>query len=207
MEIHASLNNLDHLRYLVSRVHNSIHPYVQGILGLVHAFSSNLDNIREYVQKIAFFEDGHILVLCMNKDMAVKLLHAQYFQVDLTFKRVCRKINEFELNEYDINYNITFTYARIFTNIATANAYHRMFKAIIEAVNELCKQEVQTRHIHNNGWKVILGNLDAAQAKGLGLVLANLDPTKTWETHLTYIFKSCRVHYKRKVFKTFIKSI
>ncbi|RIB16571.1 hypothetical protein C2G38_1501526 [Gigaspora rosea] len=207
MEIHASLNNLDHLRYLISRVHNSIHPHGQGILGLVHAFSSNLDNIREYVQKIAFFEDGHILVLCMNKDMAVKLLHAQYFQVDLTFKRVCGKINEFELNEYDINYNITFTYAQIFTNIATANAYHRMFKAIIEAVNELCKQEVQTRHIHNNGWKVILGNLDAAQAKGLGLVLADLDPTKTWETHLTYIFKSCRVHYKRKVFKTFIKSI
>ncbi|RIB13637.1 hypothetical protein C2G38_2197306 [Gigaspora rosea] len=126
----------------------------------------------------AFFEDGHILVLCMNKDMAVKLLHAQYFQVDLTFKRVCGKINEFELNKYDINYNITFMYTRIFTNIATANAYHHMFKAIIEAVNELCKQEVQIRHIHNNGWKVILGDLDAAQAKGLGLVLADLDPTK-----------------------------
>ncbi|CAG8811261.1 5684_t:CDS:1, partial [Gigaspora rosea] len=51
-EIHASLNNLDHLRYLVARVHNSIHPHGQGILGLVHAFSSNLDNIREYVQKV-----------------------------------------------------------------------------------------------------------------------------------------------------------
>ncbi|CAG8855566.1 4112_t:CDS:1, partial [Gigaspora margarita] len=52
MEIHTSLNNLDHLRYLVACVHNLIHPHGQGILGLVHAFSSNLDNIQEYVQKI-----------------------------------------------------------------------------------------------------------------------------------------------------------
>ncbi|CAG8830567.1 450_t:CDS:2, partial [Gigaspora rosea] len=58
-----------------------------------------------------------------------------------------------------------FTCAQIFTNIATANAYHLMFKAIIKTVNEL--------------------------SKGLCLVLADLDPTKTWKTHLTYNFKSC----------------
>ncbi|CAG8656709.1 2987_t:CDS:2, partial [Cetraspora pellucida] len=136
LEIHASLNNLDPLHYLVTQVQNLIHPHGQGILGLVHAFSSNLDNIQEYVQKIVL------------------------------------------------------TYVRIFTNIITANAYHRMFKAIIETVNELCKQEVQIKHIHDNGWKVILDDLDVAQAKGLGLVLEDLDLTKTWKTHLTYIFKS-----------------
>ncbi|CAG8662087.1 12422_t:CDS:10, partial [Ambispora gerdemannii] len=135
-EIHASLNNLDHLRYLVARVQNSIHPHGQGILGLVHAFSSNLDNIHEYVQRIAI------------------------------------------------------TYARVFTNIATANAYQRMFKATIETVEELCNQKVQIKHIHNTGWRVILGDLDAAQAKGLGLALADLDQKTTWETHLTYIFKN-----------------
>ena len=56
---------------------------------------------------IAFFEDGHVFILCMNKDMATRLLHAQYFQVDLTFKRVHGKINEFEFNEFDSNHNIS----------------------------------------------------------------------------------------------------
>ncbi|CAG8814040.1 9314_t:CDS:1, partial [Gigaspora rosea] len=51
-EIHTSLNNLDHLRYLVSKVQHSIYPHGQGILGLIHAFSSNLNNIREYIQRI-----------------------------------------------------------------------------------------------------------------------------------------------------------
>ncbi|CAG8777734.1 5560_t:CDS:2, partial [Cetraspora pellucida] len=51
-EIHASLNNLDRLRYLVGQVQNSIYLHEQGVLDLVHAFSSNLDDIREYVQKI-----------------------------------------------------------------------------------------------------------------------------------------------------------
>ncbi|CAG8545530.1 9615_t:CDS:2 [Cetraspora pellucida] len=130
--------------------------------------------------------------------MATRLLHAQYFQVDLTFKRVHGKINEFEFNEFDSNHNIILTYARIFTNISTATSYQRMFKAVIETVNELCKQKVQIKHIHNDGWRVILGDLDIAQAKGLALMLVDLDPTKDWETHLKYIFKSCRVHYKRK---------
>ncbi|CAG8699931.1 10188_t:CDS:1, partial [Gigaspora rosea] len=58
----------------------------------------------------------------------------------------------------------------------------------------------QIQHIHNNGWRVILGDLDNAQANSLGLALADLDLTKDGETHLTYIFKSCRVHYKRKVY-------
>ncbi|CAG8758037.1 10578_t:CDS:2, partial [Cetraspora pellucida] len=50
---------------------------------------------------------------------------------------------------------------------------------IIKTVNELCKKEVQIKYIYNNGWSVILGNLDAAQAKGLELALADLDLTKT----------------------------
>ncbi|CAG8509509.1 7400_t:CDS:2 [Cetraspora pellucida] len=59
-EIHVSLNNLDHLRYLVAQVHNSIHPHGQDILDLVHAFSSNLDNIREYVQKVLIADKEHV---------------------------------------------------------------------------------------------------------------------------------------------------
>ncbi|CAG8740778.1 6591_t:CDS:2, partial [Gigaspora rosea] len=37
---------------------------------------------------------------------------------------------------------------------------------------------VQIKYILNNGWKVILGGLDNAQANGLGVALADLNKTK-----------------------------
>ncbi|RIB01906.1 hypothetical protein C2G38_2229321 [Gigaspora rosea] len=92
----------------------------------------------------------------MNKNIATKLLHVQYIQIDLIFKHVQGKINEFEFNEFDLDYNIT----------------------VIEIVNKLCKQNIQIKHIHNDSWGVILGNLNIAQTKGLGLVLVDLDSTK-----------------------------
>ena len=56
---------------------------------------------------------------------------------------------------------------------------------------------VKFYHIDGTGWKCILGDLDTSQAKGLGLALAKKDSSKSWEDHLTYIFKSCVVHFNR----------
>ena len=55
----------------------------------------------------------------------------------------------------------------------------------------------QFKHIHRSGWNCIIADLDYTQAKGLGLVLNEIDKTKDWEKHLVHIFKSCLVHYKR----------
>ncbi len=52
------------------------------------------------------FGDGHVLIVCMAKEQAEKLLKATYFQVDLTFKRVQGDINEFEVNQYDERHQI-----------------------------------------------------------------------------------------------------
>ena len=40
-------------------------------------------------------------------------------------------------------------------------------------------------------------NLNSIQAKGLEEALHILDGSKTWDEHLTYVLKSCFVHYKR----------
>ena len=46
----------------------------------------------------------------------------------------------------------------------------------------------QFEHIHSTGWNCIIGDLDYAQAKGLGLVLNEIDKTRNWEEHLVHIF-------------------
>src|SRR5215470_11946778 len=91
------------------------------------------------------------------------------------------------------------TFARVFTNRATTIAYQRIFRTLFDLVLQLTGSPPQFKHIHGSGWECIIGDLDYAQAQGLGLVLSEIDKTKNWEEHLVYIFKSCRVHYKRQV--------
>jgi hypothetical protein len=63
-----------------------------------------------------------------------------------------------------------------------------------------CRQHIKFQHIHKEGVGCILADLDSAQAKGLGLALHDLDHKRDWETHLTFIFKSCLVHFERYIY-------
>ena len=55
---------------------------------------------------IAAFGNGHIMIICMSEFQARAWLKLQYFEIDLSFKRVQGDINEFEINCYDENYKI-----------------------------------------------------------------------------------------------------
>ena len=80
-----------------------------------------------------------------------------------------------------------------------ANAYEQMFQALFNWIHNLTNEYSKIYHIYNEGWKCILGDLDQAQAKGLGIALNKLENSLSWEEHLCHIFKSCRIHYNRYV--------
>ncbi|CAB5192952.1 unnamed protein product [Rhizophagus irregularis] len=129
--------------------------------------------MHNYVRRIEQFEDGQTLILW--------------------------DINEFEVNSYDEMHKLISSYCRIYTNIFTANAYQRLFTQLFEVIENLSEKPVKFYHIDGTGWKCILGDLDPGQAKGLGLALEKRDPSRNWEEHLTYIFKSCLVHFNRNL--------
>ncbi|CAB4397636.1 unnamed protein product [Rhizophagus irregularis] len=86
-----------------------------------------------------------------------------------------------EINTYDSNHHLILSFCRVFTNVFTAKGYHSI--------------------------GCILADLDSAQAKGLGLALHDLDHERDWETHLTFIFKSCLVHFECNLYhKAFEKN-
>ena len=58
-------------------------------------------------------------------------------------------------------------------------------------------QPINFKHINNKGIGCIIGDLDAAQAKGLGLYLSSIDSSRQWDDHLMHIFKSCIIHFQR----------
>ncbi|PKC64114.1 hypothetical protein RhiirA1_462886, partial [Rhizophagus irregularis] len=188
-EVHASLNNVDKLRTLVAKCYKNMHPYGQGNLGVMHSVQCKKFDMHNYVRRIEQFEDGQTLILCML-DFQAKALQNLKVQGD---------INEFEVNSYDEMHKLISSYCRIYTNIFTANAYQRLFTQLFEVIENLSEKPVKFYHIDGTGWKCILGDLDPGQAKGLGLALEKRDPSRNWEEHLTYIFKSCLVHFNRNL--------
>jgi len=68
---------------------------------------------------------------------------------------------------------------------------------LFQIIHEVTSQHIQFQHIHGQGIDCILADLDAAQAKGLGLALHDLDCSRDWESHLTFVFKSCLIHFER----------
>ncbi|EXX62126.1 hypothetical protein RirG_164680 [Rhizophagus irregularis DAOM 197198w] len=199
LQVHASLNDIDKLRRLISKVQKEHNPYGQGILGLTYDIWKGKKEYKDYVQQAGVFTDGQIIVICMSEKQAKAWVSLDYFEIDLTFKRVQGDINEFEVNCYNECYKIALTYARVFTNITNSTSYERMFSLLFNWIYQLTGSNPKIFHIDNTGWKCILGDLDRAQAKGLGLALNRLYPNLTWEEHLTHIFKSCRIHYNRNI--------
>ena len=92
---------------------------------------------------------------------------------------------------------VVLSLCRVFTNVFTAEGYHRLFLSLFRVIYEVSGEPIKFQYIHKQGISCILADLDAAQAKGLGLALHDLDHERDWQTHLTFIFKSCLIHFER----------
>ncbi|RGB33580.1 hypothetical protein C1646_761569 [Rhizophagus diaphanus] len=198
-EVHVSLNNIDKLRYLVGKAYKTLHPFGQGVIGIYHDILNPKSDLIIYVRKIDLYSNnGQVIITCMLDNQAKKLITLDYFQIDVSFKRVKGGINEFEINMYDSKHHLILSFCHIFTNVFTAERYYRLFSSLFQIIRKVSGQSIQFQHIHGSGIGCILADLDAAQAKGLGLALHDLDHEKSWETHLTFILKTCLVHFESK---------
>ncbi|CAB5315832.1 unnamed protein product [Rhizophagus irregularis] len=203
-DVHASINNIDKLRNIIMREQKLLHPYGQGIMGVVHAFNQNESNLRDYIQRITFMDDGHIMILCMFKLQAEHMSKFKYFMVDMSYKRVFGEINELEFNAYDENNNSVVTFCRIYSNGSNAKAYQYMFTAFFEVYEDLTGEKptfyyFNSENSEKKGWAAIIVDLDKGQAKGLSLALNSLYNSLSPEQHLLSVLKSCLIHFERNV--------
>ncbi|CAB4399795.1 unnamed protein product [Rhizophagus irregularis] len=160
-------------------------------MGVYHYYVSNKDSdLIDYVHKIDLFtNNGQVIIICMLPEQAKKLITLEWFQIDVSFKWVKGEINEFEINS---NYHLKYLQMSLQLRVIT-DYFHPYFNC------EISGQCIKFKHIHKEGVGCILADLDAAQAKGLGLALYDLDCKRNWETHLTFIFKSCIIHFQQNL--------
>jgi len=65
---------------------------------------------------LEFFEDKHVMIICTSPEQLVKWTSCNYFQIDLSFKRVAGEMNEFEVNYYDTEHNLSKFFYQIYFN-------------------------------------------------------------------------------------------
>ncbi|CAI2192357.1 6159_t:CDS:2, partial [Funneliformis geosporum] len=54
-----------------------------------------------------FFENNHMMIICTTSERLSEWIKCEHFQIDLSFKRVAGEINEFEVNYYNPQHNLT----------------------------------------------------------------------------------------------------
>ncbi len=47
------------------------------------------------------------MIICTTPEQLSEWIKCEYFQIDLSFKRVAGEINEFEVNYYNSNHNLS----------------------------------------------------------------------------------------------------
>lgn len=125
-DLRPSLANLDHLRNYISKAQDKVFPKGTGWIGLLYAkerqdASGTQSPYIRYMSEIPIREgdrdssdeaDGSSssdtlrIVICMTPESSRALLHAQYLQCDISFKRVSGFL-EFELGMMDPVANIS----------------------------------------------------------------------------------------------------
>ena len=61
----------------------------------------------KFTFNLEFFEDNNILIICTTSEQLFEWKKCKYFQIDLSFKCVAGNINEFEINYYNSEHNLS----------------------------------------------------------------------------------------------------
>jgi len=55
------------------------------------------------------------MIICTTSEQLSEWVKCQYFEIDLSFKRVAEEINEFEINYFNLDHNLSKFYIIFFS--------------------------------------------------------------------------------------------
>ncbi|CAB4426822.1 unnamed protein product [Rhizophagus irregularis] len=200
-DLHPSLNNQSKINYYIEKTRRSKYPFGQNILGVVHEFMRHEKSEDPYIRSIRFLDNEQYIVLCGTKKQLQALSKLTYIEIDMAFKRIHGITNEWEVSAYSSQAQKTLTFARIFTNVETAEAYQNLFEDLFSCIERDIGESFNFHHIHKKGLGCIIADQHKGQALGLGQYLNSKYPHLTSIEHLQHIYKLCQVHYKRNIDK------
>lgn len=97
-------------------------------------------------------------------------LDRRSWQVDMSYKRCYqRNLNEIVFATHIEELGKITTFARVYMESKTAQAYRIMFKRLFKLVEHITKRKVRWRYINGDdsgGWEAVTADMDQGQFKG-----------------------------------------
>ncbi|RHZ78932.1 hypothetical protein Glove_154g37 [Diversispora epigaea] len=165
-DLHLSLNNQSKINYYIEKTRCSQYPFGQNILGVTYEFMKHEMSTDSYIRSIRFLDNGQYIILCATKQQLKTIKELTYIEIDMAFKRIHGKTNEWEVSTYLSHVQKTLTFVRIFTNIETAEAYKNLFEDLFTCIEKDTGEIFNFYHIHGKGLGCILADQHKGQALG-----------------------------------------
>ncbi len=206
---HLSLFNQSSINHIIRTERLKEYPFGTDFLGVQHVMTRQNPS-DPYIRSATMYPDGQFMVLCQLKQQSQLLFQADELHVDKTFKRT--NCQELEINVYSHESRRIGTIARVFTDSEDEIGYYRAFSLIFKTAEQDVGRKLPWGHLTPIGTaiqriKAILVDEHGGQIKGLARYLGEENPTRTAESHILAIVKTCRVHYERSLHKLEAKGI
>ncbi|RHZ58579.1 hypothetical protein Glove_372g161 [Diversispora epigaea] len=190
-DLHPSLNNQSKISYYIEKTRRSQYPFGQNILGVAYEFMKHEMSTDPYIRSIRFLDNGQYVVLCATKQQLKAIKELTYIEIDMAFKRIHGKTNEWEVSAYLYHTQKTLTFVRIFTNIETAEVYKNLFEDLFTCIEKDTGETFNFYHIHGKELGCILVDQHKGQALGLGQYLHSKYPIFSPIEHLQHNIQFC----------------
>ncbi|KAG6374578.1 hypothetical protein JVT61DRAFT_3932 [Boletus reticuloceps] len=168
-DLHPTLTNLDHLRRLINTVRHTKFPYKTGFEGVVQLVSTSRDDPWRYVRCAETHDikgTEFQLIVCIFPAMSLQLLHVKQISIDMSFKHVSGKWEEFEIETWDNRHMRSIVVAHAFTTSESAAAHLILFTRIFEIVKHDTGLEVLFNYISGHGIQSVVADGHRGQALG-----------------------------------------
>ncbi|SMR41490.1 unnamed protein product [Zymoseptoria tritici ST99CH_1E4] len=202
-ELHGSLGNTDAIAREIKRQQLLYYPHGTQLNGVkLQWIVEQKDPGARYIQGL-WWTDTEFMVLLFHPESAFLMHQFTSIEVDMSFKRVQGSdMNELLLGKYDTERTSMIPIARAIVQGESVEIYENFFRRAFERIHEITNKHIAWDHIHGEGVKAVVADMNLMQARGLGQYLASIDYlNRPWKEHLEHVIIYCVVHWNRNLFQ------
>ncbi|KAF9548279.1 hypothetical protein CPC08DRAFT_729541, partial [Agrocybe pediades] len=207
----GALTDKMRLRRFLNTINDETYPRGfdwEGVQYEVDKREQKLPPQQRYIHSVTTKGNCHCVVT-MLYDIVQHIHSARFLVLDYTFKRVGGDMNEWEIAGTIERYKMRVTYASLYCDSATREAFRILFDEFFDAVERVTGKKLQFKLINpESKLLVLLFDAEAAQIQACGDKLLQLnDPevskitTKDPLKIVQYFTKTCTQHFTRNIDK------
>lgn len=177
--LHIALHVEDRVTAIIRKQRLLHYPLGTAIAGVKreYDFDCRKPKDEQWIREIYFFDENHehFLVICLTYAQAKAFQTAHYIEMDLAFKMIAGKINVFTIAAWSDEGNRINTYAYVFINLETTEAYHKMFEKLFFHLGDVGRNPVHWAYLKqtDNAAGIRSITLDMCRKQAAGMYIGS----------------------------------